>query len=266
MLGAIIGDIIGSVYELDNTKTTDFPLWSPNSTFTDDTVMTVAVAKALLEGEGTEAPVIQQHIIKEMQYFGGKYPYVGYGSNFCQWLAAKDPAPYNSWGNGSAMRVSSVGWLYPTLERTLAVAKITAEVSHNHPFGIAGAQSVAAAIFLLRTGKAREQVRDYITKTFGYSFQYTIEEIRPAYTFDISCQGSVPQAMTAFWEAEDFEDCIRKAVSIGGDSDTIAAIAGSMAEAYFEVPQSMAAKAIEYLDTELLTVYKKFLRRINKNE
>lgn len=266
MLGAVIGDIIGSVYEGHNIKTTDFPLWSPNSAFTDDTVMTVAVAKALLETQENDYEDIKQSIIKEMQYFGGKYPLAGYGFNFRQWLAAENPMPYNSWGNGSAMRVSSVGWLYPTLAETLAVAKLSAEVSHNHPLGVAGAQSVAAAIFLLRKGESREQVRDYITKTFGYNFKFTIEEIRPTYTFDISCQGSVPQAMTAFWEAQNFEDCIRKAVSIGGDSDTIAAIAGSMAEAYFAIPQTMVTKALEYLDDELLTVYKEFLRRIEKNE
>ena len=261
MIGAMIGDMIGSVYEAEGIKTKEFPLWSDNCRFTDDTVMTVAVAKALMRSFGQGQSEIKKALIEEMRYFGAKYPNVGYGQRFIAWLKEENPLPYNSWGNGSAMRVSAAGWLYGTLDETLMAAKLSAEVSHNHQQGIAGAQSVAAAIYLLRTGKDKEEVRNYIRGVFGYDFRRTLDEIRPDYTFNQSCQGTVPQAMTAFWEAENFEDCIRNAVSLGGDSDTIAAIAGSIGEAYYEIPESMIVEAVNRLDKDILEVYDEFLRR-----
>ena len=261
MLGAMIGDIVGSVYEFNNIKTMDFPLWHKDCIFTDDTIMTAAVAKALMASDGLSQRDIKKSLIQEMRYFGRKYPNAGYGARFRAWLDSEQPLAYNSWGNGSAMRVSPVGWLYGTLDVTLTVAKLSAEVTHNHPQGIAGAQSVAAAIFLLRNGKTKDEVRNYIRGVFNYDFRQSIEDIRPNYTFNESCQGSVPQAMTAFFEATDFEDCLRKAISLGGDSDTIAAIACSIAEAHYEIPAAIITEALKRLDQEILVVYQEFLRR-----
>ncbi len=259
MLGAIAGDIVGSIYEHDPIKTTDFPLFQENSRFTDDTVMTVAVARALMESDGKGQHDIRRAVIREMQYWGKRYPQAGYGGRFSEWLRTERPLPYHSWGNGSAMRVSAAGWLYRTLEQTLSHAKWTAEVTHNHPEGIKGAQAVAAAIYLLRSGKSGEETMRYIRGVFGYDFRKTLAEIRPAYGFDVSCQGSVPQAMTAFFESSGFEDCLRKAVSLGGDSDTIAAMAGSLAEAYYGIPEEIQRKVHTYMDEEMIEVYRNFL-------
>ncbi|MDB9314008.1 ADP-ribosylglycohydrolase family protein [Spirulina sp. CS-785/01] len=236
MLGAIAGDIIGSVYEANGTKNKHFqPLFAPQSTFTDDTVLTVAVADTLLtQGNYTET----------LQNYTRRYPKRGYGGNFSRWAASNHPKPYNSWGNGSAMRVSPVAYGFDTLAEVLAEAKRSAEVTHNHREGIKGAQATAAAIFFCRQGKAKPEIRDYIETTFHYNLQQTLDEIRPQYSFDLSCQGSVPQAIISFLESVDFEDTIRNAISLGGDSDTIACIAGGMAEAFYgKVPDHIADQA-----------------------
>ena len=264
MLGAIIGDIVGSPYEFDenNIKTKDFPLFSKYSYFTDDTVMTVTVAEALLNA-GTMASLneIRASVVKQMQSWGLRYPNAGYGVRFMRWLTARNPQPYNSWGNGSAMRVSSVGWLYDSLERTLDVAKATADVTHNHPEGIKGAQATAAAIYLSRNGKDRSEIRAYIEKTFGYDFSRTCDDIRPTYRHVESCQETVPEALTAVWEGKDFEDTIRLAVSLGGDSDTLTCIAGGVAEAIWGVPEEIKLKALSRLPEEMNVVYEAIVRR-----
>ncbi len=227
MLGAIAGDMIGSVYEWNNIKTTDFPLFSITSHFTDDTVMTLAVAKWLTEDAGCTS----EHLIKCMQELGRKYYYAGYGGSFKKWLLLDDPQPYNSYGNGSAMRVSPVGLYADSLEEALRLAETSASVTHNHPEGIKGAQATAACIFMNRQGAEKEEIKKYVTEHFGYNLNGTIEEIRPNYRFDVSCMGSVPQAIIAFLEGKNCEEVIRLAISIGGDSDTIACIAASIAAA-----------------------------------
>ena len=224
MTGAIAGDIIGSVYEFDNIKTTDFPLFTDESDYTDDTIMTVAVADWLLNGGD---------LVKVMQQYSAEYPCPmgGYGGRFSYWLMEENPLPYNSWGNGSAMRVSAVGWKFDSLEKTLEVAKETAIVSHNHPEGIKGAQATAAAIYLARSGKSKQEIKQYIETVFSYDLDRTCDDIRPDYSFDVSCQGTVPEAIIAFLDSSDFEHAIRLAVSLGGDSDTLACITGGIAEA-----------------------------------
>ena len=258
MIGAIIGDIVGSPYEFDhrNIKTKDFPLFSAQSEFTDDTVMTVAVAEALLSiGIDADLDSIRKAVIEKMQLWGLRYPNADYGARFIRWLTEKNPRPYNSWGNGSAMRVSSVGWLYDSLERTLEVAEATADVTHNHPEGIKGAQATAAAIYLARNGNDRSEIRDYIEKTFGYDFSRTCDEIRPTYRHVESCQETVPEALTAVWEGKNFEDTIRLAVSLGGDSDTLTCIAGGVAEAIWGVPEDIKSQALARLPDEMIAVY-----------
>lgn len=253
MLGAILGDIIGSPYEFNcnNIKTTEFPLFSKRSEFTDDTVMTVAVANALCRTYCKDDETIKAELVSQMQELGNLYPDSGYGANFSCWLQVKNPQPYNSFGNGSAMRVSPAGWLYDTLEDTLHYAELTSEVTHNHPEGIKGAQSTAAAIFLSRKGKSKEEIKEYIEKEFGYDLDTTLDEIRPAYSMDESCQRSVPQSIRAFLEGSDYESTVRLAVSIGGDSDTIACIAGSIAEAYYGMPDDLKSEALNRLDEKL---------------
>lgn len=265
MLGAFAGDIIGSPYEFDdyNYKNTDFPLFSENSAFTDDSVMTAAVAQAMIDGYGDEAKT-EQLVITEMQRFGRMFPGAGYGGRFIDWLSFPNPKPYGSFGNGSAMRVSSVGWLYDTLEDVLKYAEISARVTHNHPEGIKGAQATAAAIFLAREGKSVKEICDYVEKQFGYPLSsMSCDAIRPGYSMDESCQGSIPQAFCAFREGKDFENVVRLAVSLGGDSDTIAAIAGSIAEAMYGIPENIEKQVIERLDMQLLEVYFKFLEKID---
>ena len=265
MLGAIIGDIVGSPYEFNenNIKTKSFPLFSRGSSFTDDTAMTIAVADALLSvAKDADIDTIHRVVIDKMQLWGKRYPYAGYGSRFVDWITEEDPQPYNSWGNGAAMRVSSVGWLYDSLERTLEVAKATAEVSHNHPEGIKGAQATAAAIYLARHGKNRDEIRAYIEETFGYDFSRTCDEIRPYYRHVESCQETVPEAMTAVWEGTDFEDTIRLAVSLGGDSDTLTCIAGGIAEVIWPIPEDIKSEALRRLPEDIIKVYHAFLNRI----
>jgi len=251
MLGALIGDIVGSVYEWNNIKTTEFNLFSSKGFFTDDSVLTVATAKALLT---------DKDYVKHYQDFSRRYPGRGYGGNFSQWIFAEDPQPYNSWGNGSAMRVSPVGFAFDSVERVLEAAKASAVVTHNHPEGIKGAQSTALAIFLARQGHPKDAIREEIVERFGYDLDRTLEEIRPSYHFDVSCQGSVPEALIAFFESDDYEDAIRKAISLGGDSDTIACITGGIAEAFYGgVPDPIATSARTYLPEEFIEIIDEFM-------
>ena len=258
MYGAILGDIIGSPYEFDRgEKTKAFPLFSGKSRFTDDTVMTIAVADALLRVL-RDYDSIGAVVISSLQHWGRKYPHAGYGGMFREWLKAKEPKPYGSFGNGSAMRVSAVGWLYDTVELTRTVARLTAEVTHNHPEGIKGAESVASAIFLARTGESRETIKKYIEDEFGYNLSRTLDEIRPAYHMDVTCQGSVPEAIIAFLESTDFEDAVRNAVSLGGDTDTTACIAGSIAEAYYGLTPTLEKECLERLPEDMKDVLRRF--------
>jgi len=244
VLGAIAGDIIGSVYERYPIKTTHFPLFSKYSRFTDDTVLTVATADCIMNGK---------EFGKTYREYYVRYPRAGYGGSFIHWASTEFAKPYNSWGNGSAMRVSPVGFALNSLEEVLEKAQESAEVTHNHPEGIKGVQAVAAAVFLARTKKNKENIKRYIEDTFGYDLSEPVESIRTWYTFDISCQGSVPQAITAFLESEDFEDAVRKAVSLGGDSDTLACIAGGIAQAYYnEIPEDIAENVCDRLPAEFI--------------
>jgi ADP-ribosylglycohydrolase len=259
MLGAIIGDIVGSIYEWQNIKTKDFVLFGEHCIFTDDTVMSVAVAEGLMNGGASD------DYIKAMKRLGRMYLHVGYGKSFRGWLTADNSDPYNSWGNGSAMRVSPIGWSFDTLEKTENAAEVSASVTHNHPEGIKGAQATAAAIFLARTGKSKDEIRSYIERRFDYSLNRTLDEIRPAYKFDVSCMGTVPEAIIAFLESADFEDSIRNAISLGGDSDTLAAITGSIAEAAYIIPKSISDKALSLLDAPLLEVLNRWQNRGEKS-
>lgn len=250
MLGAIAGDIIGSVYEGRAIKTADFPLFQEGSRFTDDTVLTLAIAHAILE---------DQEYGQTLKDFGRQYPHAGYGGHFYQWIFEEEVKPYNSWGNGSAMRVSPVGFGFDNREKVLEEARKTAQVSHNHPEGIKGAQATALAVFLARKGEDKEVIREEISGRFGYDLGRTVAGIRPTYSFDVSCQGSVPEALVAFLDSEDYEDAVRLAVSLGGDSDTLACIAGGIAQAYYgEIPQSIIRNARERLTPHLRQVLDRF--------
>lgn len=254
LFGAVIGDVIGSAYEWDNVKTIDFKLFSKKSDFTDDTVLSIAVADCLLNGKD---------YAKTLFEYGNKYPDKDYGGMFSQWLKSENPQPYNSFGNGSAMRVSACGCIHDTLEETLNEAKRSSEPTHNHPEGIKGAQAVAASIFLARKGNSKLDTKKYIEKKFGYNLDRTIDEIRPHYRFDETCQGSVPEAIIAFLESTDFENAIRLAISIGGDSDTIAAITGSISLAYYKhVPEKIWSKVWKKLPDE----FKKIITMFNNYE
>ena len=264
MLGAIIGDIVGSPYEFDdyNIKTTDFPLFSNESEITDDTIMTLAVAQGLMNGK-KDAQKTYNEITKCMQKLGNEYPYMSYGYNFQSWLCSDNPKPYNSYGNGSAMRVSSVAWFFDNLEDVEKFAEISALPTHNHPEGIKGAQAVASAIFLARIGKTKSEIKNYIVKKYNYDLSKTCDEIRPTYHHVESCQETVPQAIAAFLEGNDFEEVIRLAVSLGGDSDTLTAIAGSIAEAYYPIPEDIKKIALKFLDDDLIKIYNQFQELIN---
>ena len=258
MLGAIAGDIIGSRFEHAAIKSKDFELFHRQSVFTDDTVHTVAVADSLLNH------VPYQDKLREYFLY---YPNAGYGGRFRRWARSPRPVPYGSFGNGSAMRVSPVGWLYETLEDVLEEAMRSAEVTHNHPEGIRGAQATAAAIFLAREGAGRRKIKNYIEKNFGYDLSTSLDDIRSVYKYDVSCQGSVPQAMIAFLESDDFEDAIRNAVSLGGDSDTQACIAGSIAEAYYGfVPEAIKQAALARLDDRLLSIFNTFQQQLTRKK
>ena len=277
MYGAILGDIIGSPFEFDmGGKTKDFPLFCRNSQFTDDTVMTVAVAEAFMKAKAphlehfehgwyqtvgdTSEDVIRQHLVEAMQKYGRLYPYAGYGGRFRRWLRDRHPQPYNSWGNGSAMRVSSVGWLFADLETVRRMARLSADVTHNHPEGIKGAEAVASSIFLARTGSTKAEIKAYIQENFHYDLSRTCDEIRPTYHHVESCQETVPEAITAFLEGESFEDVIRTAVSLGGDCDTLTCIAGSIAEAFYGVPEELKTECRSRLTPDILEVLQRFAR------
>ncbi|MBP5605985.1 MAG: ADP-ribosylglycohydrolase family protein, partial [Ruminiclostridium sp.] len=264
MYGAIMGDMIGAPYELDRgNKTKEFPLFSDSSHFTDDSVMTIAVAEALLDCKDGTDDEIRAAVVKSMRKWGKKYPDAGYGCMFYKWLREKDPKPYGSFGNGSAMRVSSAGWLFGTLERTREVARLTAEVTHDHPEGIKGAEAAASAIFLARSGSGKDEIREYIIREFGYDLSRTCDEIRPGYHHVETCQQTLPEAVTAFLEGGDYEDVIRTAVSLGGDCDTLTCIAGSIAEAFYGIPEEMIAECRSRLPEDMLAVIGRFEEAVN---
>ena len=257
MIGAIIGDIAGSIYEFNNIKTTDFPIISDDCFFTDDTVMTIAVAEALIKGGRNEAKT-EKEMVKAMKKYGKLYPDAGYGGRFSQWLSSSDPKPYNSFGNGSAMRVSPVAWYFHSLEKVEKFAEISAKVTHDHEEGIKGAKATAAAIFLAKNGRNKDYIKRYLELKYKYDFSKTLDEIRPSYEFDETCQGTVPVALQVFFEAESFEDTLRKAISMGGDSDTLAAIACSIAEGFYPIPSDIKDRAVAKLDKKLLSILKKW--------
>lgn len=266
MYGAILGDIIGSPYEFDmGDKTKEFPLFTQKSMFTDDTVMTVAVAEAfLLAHPDADENWLRKRLIYAMQKYGRRFPYAGYGTMFRNWLEARDPQPYGSFGNGSAMRVSSVAWLYNDLDTVRRMARLSSEVTHNHPEGIKGAEAVASAIYLARTGSTKAEIRAYIEENFAYDLSRTCDEIRPNYRHVESCQETVPEAITAFLEGDSFEDVIRTAVSLGGDCDTLTCIAGSIAEGFYGVPEDLKQECRNRLPAQLLEIvcqYDEFLNQ-----
>ena len=249
LCGAIAGDIIGSAYEFNSTKNFDFLLFSDSSAYTDDTVMTVANADWLLSGDALKGVMLD---------YGNRYA-AGYGGWFMGWLWSEDPQPYNSWGNGSAMRVSPVGWAFDTLEETLVAAKQSAEVTHNHPEGIKGAQATAACIYWARKGKTKQQIKEYVEALFGYELNRTCDEIRPTYEFEPSCQKTVPESIIAFLESTDYESAIRLAVSLGGDADTMGAITGGIAEAFYGgMPEHIRKEVLKRLPNEFINVMSKF--------
>lgn len=256
MIGAVIGDIVGSRLEKRNPKTKDFELFTGLSTYTDDSVMSLAVCEALLKSEN-DRNRLGEYAVESMRRLGNQYWLCGFGHMFKQWLKSPDPQPYGSYGNGSAMRVSGCAYAADSLEEVIELSKAVTEVTHNHPEGIKGAEAVAVSVYLARTGTCKEEIREHVLKNY-YNIDFTLDEIRPSYKVDLTCPGSVPQALEAFFEAEDFEDTIRNAVSIGGDSDTIAAMAGSVAEAYYGVPADLREKTMEFLDEELIDILQTF--------
>lgn len=268
MYGAILGDIIRSPFEFDRgDKTKDFKLFSRRSHFTDDSVMTLAVCEALLKvGQDAAVKEIEEAVITSMQTWGRRYPHAGYGGYFRRWLTAHHPEPYNSFGNGSAMRVSAVGWLYDSLEKTRTVAKATANVTHNHPEGIKGAEAIASAIFMARNGSSKEEIKKYIENEFHYDLNRTLNEIRPGYHMDETCQKTVPEAIIAFLEAKDFEDAIRNAVSLGGDTDTLGAITGSIAEAYFGISETLISECRNRINKDMIDVVDAFYSLVRKDD
>ena len=254
-----MGDMIGAPYEFDRSpKTKEFPLFSRDSNFTDDSVMTIAVAEALMDTIGKSDDEIKEALVASMQMWGRRYPNAGYGGMFYRWLRKKNPQPYGSFGNGSAMRVSSAGWFYDTLDETRHMARLTAEVTHNHPEGIKGAEATASAIFLARNGASKEEIKEYIINEFGYDLSRSCDEIRPGYYHVETCQQTVPEAITAFMEGTDFEDVIRTAVSLGGDCDTLTCIAGGMAEAFYGIPAEMVNECRKRLPKDMLEVIDRF--------
>lgn len=258
LMGAICGDIMGSSYESWRTRTKqyDFNAFPPRARFTDDTVMSIAVADWIMHGGD---------LSKVMQKWGRTYPKAGFGGMFSQWLVEEDPQPYNSFGNGSAMRVSAAGCAYDSLEETLQKAKESADVTHNHPEGVKGAQATAAAIFLARNGKSKEEIKEYISETFGYNLNRTCGEIRPVYKFDVTCQGSVPESIICFLESKDYEDAVRLAVSMGGDADTMGAICGSIAAAYYgEIPPVIYNTCWNKLTEDIREIVTEFRDYCNK--
>ena len=253
MFGAIIGDTVGSVYEFNNIKTKDFPLFEEKSRPTDDSYMTIAVASACLAvgGEVSDLAAFRERLLDEMIRIGKRYPFAGYGGHFGAWLLVGGREPYGSCGNGSAMRASPCGWAARTLEEALALAEASADVTHNHPEGIKGAQATAAAIYLARTGATKADIHAYIADAFGYDLNRTCDDIRPVYGWGALCQDTVPEAIVAFLDSTDFEDAIRNAISLGGDSDTLACITGSIAEAYYGVPAKLKQDVMYFMRLDM---------------
>jgi ADP-ribosylglycohydrolase len=258
MIGGIAGDIIGSVYEGRKAETYDFPLFTPLNRFTDDTVMTLAVAAAMLDGAPYREKLLE---------LGRRYPNAGYGGSFRRWLAADDPKPYHSYGNGSAMRVGAVPWFFRDADEVLREARSSAEPTHDHPEGIKGAQATALAIRMALDGRGKPEIRRRIEESFGYDLSESFEAIRARYGFDVTCQGTVPPAIVAFLESHDYEDAVRKAVFLGGDSDTLACITGSIAEAFYGgVPASVAREVVKRLPVDLLAVLVRSVERRGSEE
>jgi len=275
MIGAIIGDIVGSAYEWDSIKTKDFRFFSRKSFFTDDTVLTIATAYSLLQAyslvQVSDNSLVQVSDLNQQadyvtafKYFGRKYPNAGYGGSFYNWLFSESNAPYNSWGNGSAMRVSPVGFAFDSVNDVLQEAKKNAEVTHNHPEGIKGAQATALAIFMARTGRSKEDIKQEITERFNYNLNRKSDDIRKKYSFKVSCQESVPESIISFLESEDFEDALRNAVSLGGDADTMACIAGGIAQAFYKkIPEKTVLEAKSRLPEEFIEIIEKFNKKFN---
>jgi len=256
IIGAIAGDIIGSVYEFNNVKKLDFKLFSRKTTFTDDSVLTLATMDAIIN---------HKNYTENYQLFSRNYPHRGYGGRFYSWIYSENPEPYNSWGNGSAMRISPVGWFGNSVDEVMTEAKKSAEVTHNHIEGIKGAQSTAIAVYMARIGKNKDEIKNFITDTFKYNLERKINDIRPHYKFDESCQGTVPEAIIAFLESTDFENAIRLAISIGGDSDTIACITGGIAEAYYKnIPDYIIKNVLALLPDELTKIIEIFSMKYGK--
>jgi ADP-ribosylglycohydrolase len=250
LLGSIAGDVIGSVFEARPIKTKEFPLFTTRSTFTDDTVMTAAIAHAILRGVD---------YVTAVKTFGRKYPDAGYGGFFYNWIMSAESSPYNSWGNGSAMRVSPIGFAFDTAETVLIEAEKSAAITHDHPEGIKGAQATALAIFLARSGGTKAAIKEEIGRRFGYDLERSLDEIRPDYRFDVSCQGSVPESIIAFLEADNYEETVRNAISLGGDGDTMACIAGGIAQAFYcDIPDDIVANVRRRLPEELLLILDAF--------
>ncbi|MBO4554786.1 MAG: ADP-ribosylglycohydrolase family protein [Clostridia bacterium] len=261
MIGAIVGDIVGSRFEFHNYRAKDFELFTDKCCFTDDSVMTLAVAKALMDCKSDFSDLSEQ-AVKCMQEVGRPYPYCGYGGRFRWWMYSDEPKPYRSYGNGAAMRVSAVGWVARSVEEAKELSRQVTAVTHDHPEGLKGAEATAVAILLARQGKSKEEIKRYVEDKY-YKLNFTIDQIRPIYRFNETCQDTVPQALEAFFESNDFEDAIRIAVSVGGDSDTLAAITGSVAEAYYGIPESIRARAISFLDDRLKKILLDFEAKLN---
>jgi len=257
VLGAIVGDIIGSVHEFAATKTKDFPLIAPRSTFTDDTVLTIAVAEWVLTAGD---------LVDLLHGYTASYPGRGYGSMYRRWASARSREPYHSFGNGSAMRVSPVGFAFDTIEDVLSWAERSAAVTHDHPEGIRGAQAAAAAVFWARQVRDKDEIRQRLASRFGYDLGFTLDAIRPTYRFNETCQDTVPQALVAFLESTGYEDAIRNAVSLGGDADTLACITGGIAEAYYGVPDDLVRKCLTLLDDRSVAVVRRFRERYRLGE
>lgn len=262
IIGAIAGDVIGSAYEFNPTRDYGFELFTPESTFTDDTVLTIANALWLLEDESHSHERLVEIMLDLCRRYGDR----GYGGRFANWIHDANPQPYDSFGNGSAMRVSPVGYYAQTLDEALELARISAEVTHNHPEGIKGAQATAAAIFMARKGENKWEIRDYIEKTFGYNLSRTLDEIRPTFTFDETCQRTVPEAIICFLEGKDYEDVVRLAVTLAGDADTLAAIAGSIVSATKDVSTEITQQVISLLSEEFCTTLLRFNELVAKRE
>lgn len=261
MLGAMTGDIVGSLYEFNNHRSKEFELFGKGCCFTDDTVMTVAVMQALLYGARGGDAELSAQFVRQMRTLGREYPDSGYGIRFSSWLFSEDPKPYNSFGNGSAMRVSPCGFYADTVEEAVHLARLSAEVTHNHPEGVKGAEVTAGVVFLARTGADKAEIRRFVEEK-GYNLQFTLDEIRETYSFNETCQDTVPQAIVAFLESSDFEDAIRCAISVGGDSDTLAAITGGIAEAFYGIPKHIKEKTLSYLPEDLRQITENFYRAI----